>query len=411
MVDTILVGVQQFTTFTINQSGNIYIFLPDSWVYTASDPAVHVTGAAGGNVLRIRGTIGSASGSDPALDVDAEDTRIVIEKSGNITAQIGIGLEDVSADIINNGFISGDLTGILLDGSVGRLINNGQIAAASASSYAVSQSTASGDFHLENHGVISGYGGLALEAGELTVTLGRSSRIYGVIGMLVSSQSGDTAEVVNHGLMSNAAGYAYNSGAGRDTFTNRGTIFGDINFGGGDDRFIDKGRFEGYISGGTGDDLFVLRKGILVDENIGGGTDSIRIGVTFTLPEEVENLRLTGSRNANATGNADANIMIGNAGDNRIAGGTAADTLSGGGGRDTFIYAKFDGGDTITDFKQGQDRIRIEGFTQFNSFADLDFIKSGNNVRISFADENGADFILVENQKIGDFDKADFLFG
>jgi Ca2+-binding RTX toxin-like protein len=166
-----------------------------------------------------------------------------------------------------------------------------------------------------------------------------------------------------------------------------------------------------FVTGGSGDDTFILRRHVSIIEGASGGTDSVRIGVTFGLTAEVENLRLTGKKNADATGNGEANIINGNSGNNVIAGGTAADTLSGGGGRDTFLYAKFDGGDTITDFRQGQDRIRIEGFTQFDSFGDLDFVKSGEDVRISFADENGADFILVENQKIGDFDKGDFLFG
>jgi Ca2+-binding RTX toxin-like protein len=362
------------------------------------------------NRLDIHGTLGTP-GSDPAIGIHGEDTRLSIAKSGFISAVLGVEVDGVSSNIVNRGLVSVDNVGFFLDDSAGRLVNYGHITTASLGT-AVSQSAASGKFTVENHGVIGGYVAFQLEAPELVVKLGETSEIHSSIGMLIHSTAGQTAKITNDGLMSNVAGYAYNNiGDGEDVILNRGTIYGDIILHEGDDRFTDKGKFLGELSGGGGNDTFILRRATEIVELAAGGTDTVKIGRSFALDANIENLVALGGKNATLTGNDSANTIKGNAGNNVIAGGVAADILTGGGGKDTFVYAKFDGGDTITDFKQGQDGIRIEGFTQFTSFGDLDIVKSGKDVRISFADENGADFILVENQKVADFDKGDFLFG
>lgn len=55
-----------------------------------------------------------------------------------------------------------------------------------------------------------------------------------------------------------------------------------------------------------------------------------------------------------------ADAIVGGDGDDRIAGLGGADTLTGGAGRDHFIYrAASEGGDTITDFTPGQDKIEV----------------------------------------------------
>jgi Ca2+-binding RTX toxin-like protein len=398
------------TTYVITGDDDTYVLHPARFIYTTASPTIHVTAAATGNGLVIHGSLGTP-GDDAAILIEGQDTSLTIAKRGFISAKYGIEVDGVSSDIVNRGLVSVDDLAFFLSDSTGRFRNYGEITTGSLG-YAVNQSASSGSFLVENYGLIAGYAAFVLEAPELVVNLGKTSELRGSIGLLVNSDAGDTAKITNDGLIATSAGYSYNNtGDGRDVFVNRGTVHGQIFLGAGDDRLIDKGVILSFVTGGSGDDTFILRRHVSIIEGASGGTDSVRIGVTFGLTAEVENLRLTGKKNADATGNGEANIINGNSGNNVIAGGTAADTLSGGGGRDTFLYAKFDGGDTITDFRQGQDRIRIEGFTQFDSFGDLDFVKSGEDVRISFADENGADFILVENQKIGDFDKGDFLFG
>jgi Ca2+-binding RTX toxin-like protein len=390
-------------------SDSTYILDHSTWISTANGPAVYLGAGAYGNDLIIRGTLASTD-SVPVLDIDAEGTSLIIDETGYISGIFAIDLTGVSTDIVNRGHIEGSNVAISLVQSAGRLVNYGVISAG-VNGLAVHQSASAGTFEFENHGVLMGSGGLDLDAPEISIILGKTSRISAAIAIDINSAAGETANTINDGLISAPVLYAYRSGAGDDRLLNRGTIYGDIRFGAGNDTFIDKGVYAGRIFGGHGDDLYVLRSASTqLDEAVSTGNDTVRIGVTFTLADNIENLVLTGRRNADLIGNDDANTLKGNAGNNDLTGGLSDDILTGGGGRDLFLYAMLDGGDTITDFKQGQDRIRIEGFTQFTGFADLDISRSGKDVRISFAAENAADFILVENQKVGAFDKGDFLF-
>jgi Ca2+-binding RTX toxin-like protein len=78
------------------------------------------------------------------------------------------------------------------------------------------------------------------------------------------------------------------------------------------------------------------------------------------LPNNVENLSLTGTANASATGNALANTLIGNSGNNYLEGGMGADTLTGGGNADTFALGLTDrAADVTTDFLSGTDHLQI----------------------------------------------------
>lgn len=60
----------------------------------------------------------------------------------------------------------------------------------------------------------------------------------------------------------------------------------------------------------------------------------------------------------NITGTAARDVLVGSAGDDRITGGPGTDVLTGGAGANLFVYASvLDGGDTITDFKPGADKL------------------------------------------------------
>ena len=60
----------------------------------------------------------------------------------------------------------------------------------------------------------------------------------------------------------------------------------------------------------------------------------------------------------NITGTAVGEVLTGTAGDDRMTGGPGADLLTGGAGANLFVYTSvLDGGDTITDFKSGADKV------------------------------------------------------
>jgi len=138
------------------------------------------------------------------------------------------------------------------------------------------------------------------------------------------------------------------------------------------------------MSGGDGDDTYIVDEtGDRAVEAAGDGTDTIRSAVTYTLPANVENLRLTGSAVASANGNELANALTGNAASNTLRGMAGDDSLSGGSGNDRLIgstgndritcgggqdIVQFDAEldpltnlDSITDFNPADDEIRLIG--------------------------------------------------
>ncbi|OKH23357.1 FG-GAP repeat protein [Chroogloeocystis siderophila] len=92
------------------------------------------------------------------------------------------------------------------------------------------------------------------------------------------------------------------------------------------------------LIGGVGNDVYIINNvGDIVVEAANAGIDTVRSSVSYTLPNNVENLILTGNRNINGTGNALANRIVGNSGNNIISGLAGNDTLFGGAGNDTLI--------------------------------------------------------------------------
>ena len=92
------------------------------------------------------------------------------------------------------------------------------------------------------------------------------------------------------------------------------------------------------MTGGAGDDTYVVTTGDKIIEKSGGGIDTVLSWASsYTLPGEVENLKLEGSGNSAGTGNDLGNILTGNGGNNLLDGKGGNDILNGGAGNDTLI--------------------------------------------------------------------------
>ncbi|MCE7913848.1 MAG: heme peroxidase [Nitrosomonas sp. PRO4] len=132
------------------------------------------------------------------------------------------------------------------------------------------------------------------------------------------------------------------------------------------------------MTGGDGDDIYIIDSlSDSLTELPGGGTDTVRSSLTYTLANgsNLENLELTGTTAINGTGNTDNNAITGNNGNNALSGGDGddtlvgllgADVLTGGAGADTFSYSLVTqstpgvaGRDSIADFVSGTDKINL----------------------------------------------------
>lgn len=116
------------------------------------------------------------------------------------------------------------------------------------------------------------------------------------------------------------------------------------------------------LIGGLGNDTYVLSD--LLDTIIdAGGIDTVRSALSIALQTGLERAELIGLGDVSALGNGADNTLIGNPGNNYLEGGAGVDILTGGAGGDGF-YIAFNGaakdGDTVTDFKTGEDLLMLD---------------------------------------------------
>ncbi len=161
----------------------------------------------------------------------------------------------------------------------------------------------------------------------------------------------------------------------------------DVLFGGGGNDTIDGGKGRDSMRGGGGNDRYTIdRSSDRIVEAHNAGTDTVSSPVDFTLPKNVENLILTGSKDLAGIGNDLGNKLTGNKGDNRLEGLAGNDTLNGGKGRDTMIggpgndtYVLDTRGDHIVEQAGGgTDTVKVSfDYTLANRFENLTLLGKG----------------------------------
>ena len=167
----------------------------------------------------------------------------------------------------------------------------------------------------------------------------------------------------------------------------------------GNDTFYGASGVNVTMYGGAGDDIYYLYgPGNKVVENPGQGIDTINTWMSYTLPDNVENLVVTNAHNY-AFGNALDNIITATAGGQTLDGGGGNDVLiDGGGGADTFIISKSNGGsDLIVNFASN-DTVRLDGygFTSFDAIH-ANMVQAGPNVVLNLG---SGDILEFKNMTI-----------
>lgn len=204
-----------------------------------------------------------------------------------------------------------------------------------------------------------------------------------------------TGNSLDNVLMSNFGHSTLIGGGGNDLLISNwasATLIGgegdDRLFGSGMADLLDGGGGRDILQGGDGDDVYLLTDPqVNIIEGSGAGTDTVESAVTMVLQRNLENLVLTGTdalvgvgnkRDNVLTGNGANNFLLGKRGndtlfggdgkdclsggedDDTLVGGAGADTLTGGSGIDVFRYDNTsEGGDRITDFECGRDKIVV----------------------------------------------------
>jgi Ca2+-binding RTX toxin-like protein len=166
----------------------------------------------------------------------------------------------------------------------------------------------------------------------------------------------------NNEIVGNEAANALSGLGGNDTLS-----------GGGGNDALNGGTGADTMDGGTGNDSYTVDNvGDVVIEASGGGFDTVRSSVSYTLSANVERLVLSGGPAIDGTGNNQNNDIVGNNAANELSGLGGNDTLSGRGGNDvltggdgddTFIFNTALGEnnvDTITDFEAGGDSFQLD---------------------------------------------------
>ena len=127
---------------------------------------------------------------------------------------------------------------------------------------------------------------------------------------------------------------------------------------------LNGGKGADRMEGRGGNDLYYVDNvGDVVVELAGGGIDTVRASISYTLGAEQERLQMVGSQQVNAIGNALDNVIQGNARSNVIIGMGGRDLMTGGGGADRFDFrnisdSPFAAYDRITDLED-QDVINL----------------------------------------------------
>ncbi len=163
------------------------------------------------------------------------------------------------------------------------------------------------------------------------------------------------------------------------------------------------------ITGGVGDDFIFDADGVNLLRG-GRGNDVLELGNSsngsVARGGKGADTLISGNGDDVLKGGRGHDILDGGRGDDTLKGGAGSDIMAGGRGADVFVFgAKSRGLDTISDFTDGEDLIKIRGKVEFN---DLSIHQAGDDAVIGWGRDDSR--IILENIDVSDLSVDDFLF-
>jgi Ca2+-binding RTX toxin-like protein len=113
-----------------------------------------------------------------------------------------------------------------------------------------------------------------------------------------------------------------------------------------------------------------------------------------------------GSGDDKLMGGSGDDCLSGGSGKDVLKGGAGNDRLTGGSGEDTFVFERKGGSDTITDFRNGHDRIDARSLSGVDDLSDLSLVQVDQSVMIA----RGSDILVLKGVTASDLDNSDFIF-
>ncbi len=232
--------------------------------------------------------------------------------------------------------------------------------------------------------------GLAADGGRALITNWLAAHPAGALLLPHTAAYATAADTSILTLQANRIlGVTINGTAGDDKLSVDPLHDTTINAGDGNDILYGGGIGHNTLIGGNGDDTYIIKsKFDTIVEGVNGGNDTAVSSVDFTLSNNVENLRMTGSVGLTGIGNALDNKMSGSTGDDQIYGMGGNDVLFGGDGND--FLSGGDGNDTI-DGDAGNDTLNGDAGNDVLNGGDGNDSLSGGAGNDTLNGEGGAD--------------------
>lgn len=391
--------------------------------YTINSPTTTaITDFASGTTVDVAaGGVMNITGA--AIQLNGGGTSTLLEAGGSITAS-GDGIDaGAGARIVIDGDIAAGGTGILTHPSlIGVPPHIFTVAGASVTIHAGTHVSgvngvemAGGNNSLTNNGDISG----SSEAVILAAANTGGQAYFGNTGTIEGNiLFGEAGGLTNSGSITGDIKF---SNVVSNNLTNSGTITGNVAFGSASDTLdINGGHISGIVDMGAGIDTAFWHGNagnyhigfdathqdfVVTDKRSGSPDGTVKVANVETLQFADKSVQTLVSTTSGAA-------LVGGSGENIFV-GEASNTMTGGAARDTFVFQKGFGNDTITNFQvtgPNHDVIDLShsGFGCLEQLLEHHAItQQGSNVVIAF---DATDSLTLDNVKLSTLLHHDDLF-